>query len=127
MVLAFSRLMFVRPVLRMDQQAWTEAHVAAFEFFGGGVPRRLVPDNLRTGVDKPDLYDPRVTARRRFVMFSPISSRAARLLARTVKIRRLSRVCGHGCAWSKSSTSCTGGYPARAASSPSLRQQRHQT
>ena len=35
MVLAFSRLMFVRPVLRMDQQAWTEAHVAAFEFFGG--------------------------------------------------------------------------------------------
>ena len=43
MVLAFSRLMFVRPVLRMDQQAWTEAHVAAFEFFGGA-PRRLVPD-----------------------------------------------------------------------------------
>lgn len=40
MVLAFSRLMFVRPVLWMDQQAWTEAHVAAFEFFGG-VPRRL--------------------------------------------------------------------------------------
>ena len=59
MVLAFSRLMFVRPVLRMDQQAWTEAHVAAFEFFGG-VPRRLVPDNLRTEVDKPDLYDPKI-------------------------------------------------------------------
>ncbi len=59
MVLAFSRLMFVRPVLRMDQHAWTEAHVAAFEFFGG-VPRRLVPDNLRTGVDKPDLYDPKI-------------------------------------------------------------------
>ena len=35
MVLAFSRLMSVRPVLRMDQHAWTEAHVAAFEFFGG--------------------------------------------------------------------------------------------
>ena len=59
MVLVFSRLMFVRPVGRMDQQAWTEAHVAAFEFFGG-VPRRLVPDNLRTGVDKPDIYDPKI-------------------------------------------------------------------
>ena len=59
MVLAFSRMMFVRPVLRMDQHAWTEAHVAAFEFFGG-VPARLVPDNLRTGVDKPYLYDPKI-------------------------------------------------------------------
>ena len=51
--------MFVRPVLRMDQRAWTECHVAAFAFFDG-VPARLVPDNLRTGVDKPDLYDPKV-------------------------------------------------------------------
>jgi transposase len=59
MVLACSRHMFVRPVLTMDQRAWTEAHVEAFGFFGG-VPRRLVPDNLRTGVDKPDLYDPRI-------------------------------------------------------------------
>ena len=38
MVLACSRHMFVRPVLRMDQRAWTEAHVEAFAFFGG-VPR----------------------------------------------------------------------------------------
>ncbi|MER6187846.1 hypothetical protein [Streptomyces sp. NPDC001652] len=35
--------------------AWTLAHAEAFRFFGG-VPRRLVPDNLQTGVDKPDLY-----------------------------------------------------------------------
>jgi transposase len=59
MVLCCSRHLFVWPVLRMDQRAWTEAHVAAFEFFGGA-PRRLVPDNLRTGVDRPDLYDPKV-------------------------------------------------------------------
>ncbi|NMO57712.1 IS21 family transposase [Actinoplanes sp. TBRC 11911] len=59
MVLAASRHMFVRPVLIMDQRAWTEAHVQAFAFFGG-VPRRLIPDNLRTGVDKPDLYDPKI-------------------------------------------------------------------
>jgi transposase len=59
MVLACSRHMFVRPVLKMDQRAWTECHVEAFSFFGG-VPARLVPDNLKTGVDKPDLYDPKV-------------------------------------------------------------------
>ena len=59
MVLACSRYMFVRPVLRMDQEAWTRCHVEAFAFFGG-VPARLVPDNLKTGVDKPDLYDPKI-------------------------------------------------------------------
>ncbi|MER5700244.1 IS21 family transposase [Streptomyces mirabilis] len=59
MVLPCSRHMFVRPVTHMDQHAWTLAHVDAFRFFGG-VPRRLVPDNLKTGVDKPDLYDPKI-------------------------------------------------------------------
>lgn len=57
MVLCFSRLMFLRPVLKMDEQSWVEAHVLAFEFFGGAVAR-VVPDNLKTGVIKPDLYDP---------------------------------------------------------------------
>ena len=47
------------PVVSMTQRAWVEAHVAAFEFFGGA-PRRLVPDNLKTGVCKPDLYDPKI-------------------------------------------------------------------
>ncbi len=59
MVLACSRHMFVRPVLRLDARSWVAAHVAAFAFFGGAV-RRLVPDNLATGVDRPDLYDPKV-------------------------------------------------------------------
>ena len=57
MVLCCSRHLFLRPVLRMDQQAWTACHVKAFEFFGG-TPARLVPDNLKTGVIKADLYDP---------------------------------------------------------------------
>ncbi len=59
MVLACSRLLFLRPVLTMDERSWVEANVAALEFFGG-VPRRIVPDNLKTGVVKPDLYDPKV-------------------------------------------------------------------
>jgi transposase len=58
-VLAASRYLFVRPVIKLDQRSWTECHVLAFEFFGG-VPARLVPDNLKTGVDKPDLYDPKI-------------------------------------------------------------------
>ena len=59
MVLSYSRHLFVYPVLRMDQRAWTEAHVAAFQFFDGCV-RRLVLDNLKTGVIKPDIYDPKL-------------------------------------------------------------------
>ena len=59
MVLACSRHMFVRPVFSLNALSWAETHVAAFEFFGG-VPARLVPDNLRTGVDRPDLYDPKI-------------------------------------------------------------------
>ena len=52
MVLCCSRHLFVRPVIKMDQRAWTEAHVEAFGFFGG-VPGRLVPDNLKTGPTGP--------------------------------------------------------------------------
>jgi transposase len=58
MVLAASRHLFVRPVLSMNLAGWVAAHVAAWEFFGG-VTARLVPDNLRNGVLKPDLYDPK--------------------------------------------------------------------
>jgi transposase len=57
MILSCSRALFVQPVLRMDQTSWNASHVAAFEFFGG-VPARLVCDNLKTGVQRPDLYDP---------------------------------------------------------------------
>jgi len=59
MVLAFSRHLFVRPVVKMDQVSWVACHVAAFDYFGG-VPRRLVPDNLKTGVLRPDIYDPKL-------------------------------------------------------------------
>ena len=58
-ILSCSRKLFVQPVLRMDQTSWCASHVAAFEFFGG-VPARIVCDNLKTGVVKPDLYDPQL-------------------------------------------------------------------
>jgi hypothetical protein len=59
MVLSCSRHIFVQPVLRMDQTSWCASHVAAFEFFGG-TPARLVIDNLRTGVDRAEFYDPKL-------------------------------------------------------------------
>ncbi len=59
MTLAFSRHLFCYPVLRMTQGEFLAAHVAAFTFFGGA-PRRLVPDNLGSGILRADLYDPRL-------------------------------------------------------------------
>jgi transposase len=58
-VLAYSRHMFVLPVLKMDKPTWLRCHVAAFAFFGG-VMTRIVLDNLKDGVLKPDLYDPQL-------------------------------------------------------------------
>jgi transposase len=38
---------------------WIGAHVRMFSFFGG-VPRLVVPDNLKSGVNKASFYDPEV-------------------------------------------------------------------
>lgn len=38
---------------------WTASHVRAFEFFGG-TPAILVPDNLKSGVNKACVYDPQL-------------------------------------------------------------------
>jgi transposase len=43
------------------QLSWNTAHMRAFEFFAG-VSDILVPDNPRTAVTKPDLYDPDLNA-----------------------------------------------------------------
>lgn len=59
MTLAASRHMFVRPVWRLDLATWIGCHVEAFEFFQA-VPRRLVCDNLKDGVVRASLYDPKL-------------------------------------------------------------------
>jgi transposase len=38
---------------------WIGAHVRMFRFFGG-VPRLIVPDNLKSGVNKASFYDPEI-------------------------------------------------------------------
>lgn len=59
MVLVYSRHLFVQPVLSMDKAAWLRCHLRAFSFLGG-VPSRIVLDNLKDGVLKPDVYDPQL-------------------------------------------------------------------
>ena len=52
-----SSYMFVEPFRDMGQQAWIDAHINAFEYFGG-VPRIIVPDNAKTAITKIDIYNP---------------------------------------------------------------------
>ena len=57
MTLSYSRYPFVRFVHRMDIDTWIDCHIRAFEFFSA-VPKKIVLDNLKAGVIKPDIYDP---------------------------------------------------------------------
>ena len=72
----------------MDQTTWCACHVEAFEFFSG-VPARLVCDNLKTGVDKPDLYDPKINR-----SYAELAAHYARLIdpARAFKPKDKPRV-----------------------------------
>lgn len=57
MTLSSSRHKFVRFVFRQDSDTWLDCHERAFAFFGG-IPKRIILDNLKSGVVKPDIYDP---------------------------------------------------------------------
>lgn len=48
---------YVEAFLSQNQESWTTAHIHAFEYFGG-TTRILTPDNLKTGVDKPNRRTP---------------------------------------------------------------------
>ncbi len=56
-VLASSGYAYVEAFLSMNLECWITAHVNMYEFFGG-VTRILIPDNLKTGVNKPSWYTP---------------------------------------------------------------------
>jgi transposase len=55
--LSYSAYFYLQAFGDMSLTSWIEAHVGAFEFFGGAA-RFLIPDNLRTGVTKSDRYEP---------------------------------------------------------------------
>ena len=55
--LGASNYTYVEATWTQSLEDWTGSHRRAFEFFGG-VPEIVVPDNLKTGVTKPDFYEP---------------------------------------------------------------------
>lgn len=57
--LSWSRYKFVEFVWSQDQQAFVGSHLKMFDFWGGA-SRVLVIDNLKSGVLRPDRYDPQL-------------------------------------------------------------------
>ena len=58
-VLPYSKLIYAEPCRDESAMHWLRAHVNAFHYLNG-VPRVLVPDNLKTGVTEADFYSPTV-------------------------------------------------------------------
>ncbi|GHU09426.1 integrase [Spirochaetia bacterium] len=52
-----SSYLYVEAFRDMTIESWIDAHIHAFEYFGG-VPHLLVPDNTKTAVIKARYYDP---------------------------------------------------------------------
>jgi hypothetical protein len=58
-VLGASSFTYAEATLTQTLPDWIGAHVRMFRFFGG-VPRLIVPDNLKSGVNKASFYDPEI-------------------------------------------------------------------
>lgn len=56
-----SNFTYAEASLSQELPAWIGAHTRAFEYFGC-VPHLLVPDNLKSGVQKACLYEPQINA-----------------------------------------------------------------
>jgi len=56
-VLPCSGYAYAEGFLNKSMESWITAHVHAYQFFDG-VTRLLIPDNLKTGVEKADWYSP---------------------------------------------------------------------
>jgi transposase len=57
--LSSSQYAYVEGFLSQDQECWISAHANMYQFFGG-VTRILIPDNLKTGVEKSSWYNPTI-------------------------------------------------------------------
>jgi len=55
--LSYSQYAYVEAFPAQNQECWITAHVNMYRFFGG-VTRMLIPDNLKTGVERTDWYSP---------------------------------------------------------------------
>lgn len=55
--LGYSHMIYAEATRSQKLEDWLSSHVRALEYFGG-VPKIIVPDNLRSGVSVPCRYDP---------------------------------------------------------------------
>jgi hypothetical protein len=58
-VLSFSQYAYVEAFPNQKQESWIGAHINMYQFFGG-VSKILIPDNLKTGVEKVSWYSPEI-------------------------------------------------------------------
>lgn len=58
-VLGASSYTFAEATWSQTSPDWIGSHVRMFNFFGG-VPRLIVPDNLKSGVNRASFYDPEI-------------------------------------------------------------------
>lgn len=56
---SYSQYAYVEAFLSRNQESWLAAHVNMYRYFGG-VSKLLVPDNLKTGVERADWYNPTI-------------------------------------------------------------------
>ncbi len=56
-ILGASSYTYIEACESQNKESWLMAHVRVFEFFGG-VPRLLVPDNLKAAVKQAERYEP---------------------------------------------------------------------
>lgn len=61
MTLKYSGKSFRKVVWKADQETWARLHEEAFRTFGGSVAYAVL-DNLKSGVIRPDLYEPDLNA-----------------------------------------------------------------
>ena len=54
-----SNYIYAEAQLGENQRDWNNGHVRAFEYYGG-VVKIVIPDNLKTGITKPNYYEPGV-------------------------------------------------------------------
>lgn len=58
-VVAASDFTYAEASTAQSVPCWLQAHINAFEYLGGSTTA-IVPDNLKSGVTKPDYYDPEI-------------------------------------------------------------------
>ena len=56
-VLPCTRIIYAEPFRDEKMPSWISGHVHAFQYLGG-VPKTLVPDNLKCGVKRANFYEP---------------------------------------------------------------------